>query len=516
MNLINWFLALIPLLIVLVLMLRFQWSGAKAGAVGWSVALVIAVLRFGTGWRVLAYAQLKGALLTLFVLYIIWAALLFYRVTDEAGAVRAIGAGLPRLTPDRGMQALLLGWVFSSFLQGVSGFGVPVAIVAPLMAGLGFPTTSAVTIPSVGHPWAITFGSLGASFFALIAATGRAGATLAPWSAIMLTLACFCCGTATLWAAGGWPTLRNGLIPLLLIGTAMSGAQYLTVTNGMWSIGGMMGGLAGLAVGVTWARLKRGPMEPQESTSPASKSLEGEMALGWALVPYGILIIIVLTAQLVPQIHDFLGQVVLRVQFPELSTTKGWVTPAETGRTINLFGHAGALLSYASLLTYVLFHLRGNYGPGVARRIASGVVRRATRSSLGTAAMVGMAVTMQHAGMTYLLAKGLAQVAGPIFPLVAPFIGALGAFMTGSNTNSNVVLGDLQQSVAALTGLNPLIILAAQTAGAAIGSATAPAKVIVGCSTVKAEEGPALKAVLRYAVVILLVLSAATGAAIYL
>jgi len=176
----DWFLAFLPILIVLILMLRFRWGGAKAGSAGWLAALAVASLRFGAGAQILAYAQLKGLLLTLFVLYIIWAALLFYRVTDEAGAVETVGAELPRLTSDRGLQALLLGWVFSAFLQGVGGFGVPVAIIAPLLVGLGFPPAAAVVIPSVGHAWAVTFGSLGSSFYALIATTGAAGRNWPP------------------------------------------------------------------------------------------------------------------------------------------------------------------------------------------------------------------------------------------------------------------------------------------------------------------------------------------------
>jgi lactate permease len=536
-------LALLPVLAVLVLMLRFRWGGAKAGAVGWLLALVIAAVRFGAGWRLLAYAQLKGLLLTLFVLYIIWGALLFFRVTDEAGAVEAIGEGLPQLTPDRGLQALLLGWVFSAFLQGMGGFGVPVAVVAPLLIGLGFPTVAAVVIPSVGHPWAVTFGSLGSSFYALIAATGRGGDELAPWSALMLGLACLGCGAATLWAAGGWRTLRSGLAPLFLIGLPMAATQYIVVIQGMWSIGGMMAGLVGLAVGVAWARLRRGSpetealLQPQgvspgrlhSDTKAPSHRLGGEwvkkrfssggainaITLGWALAPYVLLVAIVLVAQLVPPVRNFLGQVVVRVQFPELTTARGWATPAEEGRTLNLFGHAGALLLYASLITYGLFRWRGYYTAGAMGRIARGVVKKATGSSLGTAAMVGLAVTMQHAGMTHLLAQGIAQVAGPAFPLVSPFIGALGAFMTGSNTNSNVVFGDLQQSVAALVGVSPLVILAAQTAGGAIGSAFAPAKVIVGCSTVDAEEPPVLQAVMRYGLAIVAGLALATVVVIY-
>jgi lactate permease len=507
-NPLDWFLAFLPILVVLILMLRFRWGGAKAGAAGWLAALAVAVLRFGAGAQVLAYAQLKGLLLTLFVLYIIWAALLFYRVTDEAGAVETIGAELPRLTSDRGFQALLLGWVFSAFLQGMGGFGVPVAIIAPLLVGLGFPPATAVVIPSVGHAWAVTFGSLGSSFYALIATTGRSGEELAPWSAVMLGLSCLGCGAGALWAAGGRRTLRAGLAPLLVIGPVMAVSQFLVVTNGLWPIGSMVAGLIGLAVGVMWAQLGRG--------SAGFSDRPQRMSPGWALTPYALLVAIILAAQLIPAVRDFLGQVVLRVQFPELTTAHGWVTPAETGRTINVFGHAGALLSYAALITYGLFRWRGYYAPGAARRIAQGVVQRAARSSLGVAAMVGMAVTMEHAGMTHLLADGIARVAGPAFPVVSPFIGALGAFMTGSNTNSNVVFGGLQQQVAALIGVSPLIILAAQTAGGAIGSLFAPAKVIVGCSTVEAEEGPALRSAMRYGLAIVAGLALATGAAIYL
>ncbi|MGD2143377.1 MAG: L-lactate permease [Anaerolineae bacterium] len=510
----DWLLALMPILTVLALMLRFRWGGSRAGAIGWVVALIVAGLRFGAGVRVLGYAQLKGLLLTLFVLYIIWGALLFYRVTDEAGAVDATAEGLPRLAPDRGTQALLLGWVFSTFLQGVGGFGVPVAVTAPLLVGLGFPPLAAVVIPSIGHPWAVTFGSLGSSFFALMAATGRSGEALAPWSAALLGLACLGCGAGTLWAAGGWPSLRSGLGALLAIGLPMGLTQYVIVTNGLWSIGALTAGLVGLVVGVVRARWR--VRNSGEDSSGREAGTGSAMSLGWAMAPYAILIAIVLLAQLALPVRRFLGQTVLRVQFPKLTTARGWITAAEQGRTINVFGHPGALLVYASLITYLLFHWRGDYACGAVCRIGRGVVGRAVRSSLGTAAMVGMAVTMDHAGMTHLLADGIARVVGPALPLAAPCIGALGAFMTGSNTNSNVIFGDLQQSAAALVGTSPLIILAGQTAGGAIGSAFAPAKIIMGCSTVNAEEGPALQTVMRYGLAIVIALAVATGAAAHL
>jgi len=505
----DWILAFFPILVILVLMLGFRWGGARAGPAGWLAALFIAYGWFGAGWELLAYAQLKAALLTLFVLYIIWPALLFYRVADEAGVIEAIGSALTHLTRDRALQALLLGWVFSAFLQSIGGFGVPVAIVAPLLVGLGFPPLAAVVIPSIGHSWAVTFGSLASSFYALIAATGRSGAELAPWSAVMLGVAAYACGAGTLWAAGGFPALRQEVGALLVIGTAMGVTQYLVVTHGLWSIGGLSAGLVGLAVGVIWAyvqqqRRNRATSATSTASAPSRQDANPALSPALALTPYALLVAIVMAAQFVPPVRSFLNQVVIRVSFPELRTARGWVTPAGVGRTIRPFGHAGALLIYASVLTYGLFRRRGAYPPDILSRLAHGVVSRAIRSSLGIAAMVGMAVMMDHAGMIRVLALGVAQVTGRAYPFAAPFIGVLGAFVTGSNTNSNVLFGALQQEVAGLIQANPLIILAAQTAGGAIGGMFAPAKVIVGCSTVGlgGDEGPVMKKASLYGLLI--------------
>jgi lactate permease len=114
---------------------------------------------------------------------------------------------------------------------------------------------------------------------------------------------------------------------------------------------------------------------------------------------------------------------------------------------------------------------------------------------------------MEHSGMTQLLALGVSLAAGPLFPLISPFIGALGAFMTGSNTNSNVVFGPLQQSTAETLGLSTSLILAAQTAGGAIGSVFAPAKVVVAVSTVRgAKQPPVLRVVALWGTAIIAVL----------
>ena len=141
-------------------------------------------------------------------------------------------------------------------------------------------------------------------------------------------------------------------------------------------------------------------------------------------------------------------------------------------------------------------------GKTITRKTLKGSIK----PTIGIVTLVAMALTMQHAGMTQLLAETLSKTA-VLFPFLAPFIGALGAFMTGSNTNSNVVFGGLQAETAVALGLSLTWILAAQTAGGAIGSAFAPAKVIVGSSTVEgAEDGKVLKLTAVYGLAIIAVI----------
>ena len=502
-TLLNWTLALSPVLAVLVLMLGLNWKASRAGLAGWVLALTVAALRFGAGSAVLLNAQFKGVLLTLDVLYIIWTALLLFHVADRAGAINVIAERLPDLTGDRLMQGLLLGWVFSSFLQGVGGFGVPIAVIAPLLVGLGFGPVAAVVMASIGHSWAVTFGSLASSFQALMASSGMSGPQLAPPAALLLGIAGLGCGIVVAHVQEGWRGVLRGAPALMILALTMSVTQYVLAVNRLWTLGATGAGLAGLIVGVGVTRLPIYRTTASTQSSPATNSPEQKRSLGLALAAYVLLIALASALNLIPPLDDLFNRVVLSFNFPELSTRSGWVTLAGPGRRISVFGHGGAILFYTSALAYVVYRRAGYYSdePNAVRVIAQATGRSAGRSSLGILAMVGMAATMAHAGMTNLLAEGIsASVGARAYPLVAPWVGTLGAFMTGSNTNSNVIFTALQQQTALLLDLPVPIILAAQTTGGALGSVLAPAKVIVGCSTVglAGEEGRVMRASLPY------------------
>jgi lactate permease len=520
----NWLLALSPVIVVLALMLGLRWGGSRAGAVAWFVAVLVAMVFFGAGPRLVAYTQVKAVLLTLDVLYIIWTALLLFHIADEAGAVRIIGSALPRLTSDRMMQGLLLGWLFASFLQGMGGFGVPVAVTAPLLVGLGFNPVQAVVMACIGHGWAVNFGSLATSFQTLMAVTGLSGDILAPESAFLLGGSSFACGAIVAYVGSGRKGFVRSLPAVLILGVVMSVAQYLLVTSRLWTLGATGASMVGLLVGVGLTRLPlyhrayddgHAPLSGgQAQTISANLVDDGKpRKLLVALSAYVVLVVLAFVINLIGPLSDVLRSVTFTLQFPALSTAYGWVTPAEPGREISLLNHPGAILLYASLIAYAIYARAGYYRPGATRHILTKVVKGAVNSSLGIVAMVGMAVLMSHAGMTNMLAQGLSQGFGrSAYPAVAPFIGALGAFITGSNNNSNVLLAALQMRTAELLGLSMTLILGAQTAGGSLGSVMAPAKVIVGCSTVGLgdQEGLVMRPILLYGLIPVAVVSALT------
>jgi lactate permease len=509
---VTWFVAVLPIVALLILMVGFNWGGAKAGAVAWLVALVCAYAAFGAGAELLAYSQTKAILLALWVLYIIWSALFLFQVVSEAGGIRIIGDALVRVTEDRVLQLLILAWCFTGFLQGFTGFGVPVAIAAPMMAGIGFSPFVAVVATLIGHTWAVTYGSLGASFFAIVGVTGQNPEDLASPLALMLGVSVFLAGAGCVWSFGGPRALLRSIPVIIIIGALMSVVQWVMAVSGFYSLASFTAGIIGMIVMIV---LVRSGLFGRSAPAPASEEESAEdspqrEAMNWprfllAIHAYLLLVAIVLAVSLIEPVGDALGQVAIDPSFPETSTDFGWTNPAaDSYRSIEVFSHPGAMLLYTAIIGLLVYRRAGLYEDGALGKIVRNAVDASVSASLGIVTLVGMALIMMESGMTHLLAQGIADVAGDTFPFLSPFIGVLGAFMTGSNTNSNILFGALQLDTALLLDLNVGLILAAQTTGGALGSIIAPAKIIVGCSTVglSGREGPVIRSGIKFGLAI--------------
>ncbi len=176
------------------------------------------------------------------------------------------------------------------------------------------------------------------------------------------------------------------------------------------------------------------------------------------------------------------------------------MTDAGYGQTFRWFAYPATLITFAILISMVFFRKYQVTKKDTIYNAMKDTVRAAGPATVGIVTTVGLAMIMDHTGMTMLVAQGLSELTGRLFPIVSPLIGMLGVFATGSNTNSNVLFVSLQKNIAQMISVAPVILVASQTAGGSLGSMIAPAKLIIGCSTVNLQdkEGLVLRKTLPY------------------
>lgn len=136
-NLFMWIMACLPIIVLLLLMIKFQWGATEAAPVGLAITIITGIVFYKADIRLLAAESAKGIWSALIILLIVWTAILLYQVADEARAFLVIRNGMRKLLPNELLMVLALGWILESFLQGITGFGVPVAVGAPLLMGIG-------------------------------------------------------------------------------------------------------------------------------------------------------------------------------------------------------------------------------------------------------------------------------------------------------------------------------------------------------------------------------------------
>lgn len=503
----------LPLIFLLAALLRLRWSGTRAGlwALGLTVGLGLAV--FGLPLPAVGVALARAVVLSLDVLFIIWAALLLYQFVELTGAIRGIRDAVAALTEDHILQLLIIGMAFPSFLQGVQGFGVPVAVTAPLLLGLGFAPLEAAAVPLVGHSWAVTTGTLASGFQALRAVTGLPARPMAIWIGVLLGIAAVATSFAVVHIHAGRRPMRRAFGAIMAVGGTMAGVHLLVIVLGNWTIAASVASMVALALGIQLARLTRRlgpgwlgllpqwpPLEGRREPPRARPADVSPMSFHLAFLPYYLLIGIVGVATFIPPVARLLHAVQITIASPATVTALGWETPPARA-AFPVLAHPGALILYAAGLTALAFARLGHRPPW--RQVWRGTVRQGLPTTITILALVAVAMVMVYSGMTNLLAERAASLAGRLFPLLSPFIGLVGTVITGSNTNSNVLFGALQRDAANLLRMDPVLMAALQSAGGALGSMVAPAKVVLATATtgLAGQEGRVMRITGRYVLV---------------
>jgi len=488
------FFAALPILIVLGVMILLHWSGPRAGLAGWLSGIIIAALAFGLTPEVFWISQLKGLFLSLTPIMLVWPALFLYKLVDQIGGIRAVALALEGLIPDRGLLLVVLAWAFSGMLEGLAGFGLPIAIVAPLLIGLEVEPLVAITAVAIGHCWAVTFGGMGAIFQTLVAVVKLDGLVIAPLSALLLGIACLGCGlsTALILKQGRlWPKI-------LLLALVIGSTQYGMAVVGLSAPAAFTAGLGGVLASILICKVRG--VSGQVSPAPEAPA---RPALAGALLSYGAVVILLILFNLLQPLNQVLKQITWQAGFPTTITLSGFTTPTTT-QVFRYLLNPGPALLLVALSCCWLFPRVININPdtGGWRKAWRATLQAAVPATIGVELMICLASLMEYSGMTRLLAETMAYGMGVFFPIVSPLVGILGAFATGSNNNSNVLFAPLQQNVALLLKINPLLLIATQTTGGALGSMISPAKIIIGASTVnlKGHSGDILKRTLPYAI----------------
>lgn len=555
-SLLSWIVAFLPLAILLALMLGRGWGADSAGPVSFLIAVLVAFMMFGANTEILGFEIARGIYSSITVLYVVWASILLYEVTHEGQAFEPLREGIERFLPHPLLQVLAFGWAFASFLQGVTGFGVPIAVVAPLLVGIGLRPIYAVTIPLIGHAWNNTFGTLAVAWLGLKEVTGidaMLAAETALYAASFIWVLNILGGFLVCWLFDRARGIIEGLpviIAMSLIqgGLTLALSQWNDVLNGfiassvafiaIFMFGRLpmyqkrvtkmshiftderraayeAGSASGVAAGAQPVH-RSAVGEPgavginPDGTATAATGTtvrHGPLTMNEALIPYYALLVITFGILLVPPIKNTLGAWVLTVSFPETVTSHGFV---RSGMTANfaLLTHAGTFLATAALVAYFAFKSKGTIAPGGFGRVFMRTVEKSVPSTIAVVALITMSNVLTGVGAVEILAHGVAVATGPAYGFLAPLVGGLGAFMTTSNLASNLLFGQFQLATANATGLHTPAILGAQTAGGAAGNMIAPGNVLLGTTTagILGREGEVLKITIPLFVMVALVI----------
>ena len=503
-------LALVPIVLLIVLLGVFKVSGDKSALITLVVTFLLAILGYGQGVVDASLSFVYGGIKALVpILFIILMAIYSYNVLQYTKAIDVLKEQFSSLSTDRSIQVLLITWGFGGLLEGMAGFGTAVAIPAAILIGLGFRPIFSALVSLLANSVATGFGAVGVPVTVLGTETGLPAQALGVDVILQLSPLMILIPLALTFLSD--PRLRalpKNIILGLLVGIVSLLAQYAAVKCIGVETPAILGSLAAIVVILAVGKLLPKGKEPAANTTQKSTdaphSVKRDAATMWkAWAVYGfIMLLILLTSPLIPPINSTLKG--LLVSKPTLT-----IGGTPHGLTISWLTQGGLLLFLGSLLGGLV--QGGKLGELL--KVLGRSVWQLRKTIVTVICLVGFSSIMETSGMIALLASGLAGLTGAAYPFVAPAVGALGTFVTGSDTSSNILFGKLQAGVAEHLNVDPTWLAASNTAGATGGKIISPQSIAIATSACQmpGEEGPILKKAVVYALVYVAIAGVVVG-----
>lgn len=465
-------LALLPILWLVLALCGMKMEAWKASFGALVVSAVLAMLVWHMTPINAATAALEGMAMAIWpIVIVIIAAVFTYNLTVHTGAMETIKGMLTSVSSDMRVLVLLIGWCFGGFLEGMAGFGTAVAIPASMLMALGFDPIMAILACLVANGVPTMFGSIGIPTTTLASITALDPSSLALTEALQVAPFVIATPFIMVMIVGGGPKGLKGVIPITLItGLAVAVPEIAAATFIGADLPMVVAAVVALVVTFVVALKMKGEVPPEYrlETPKSEEELTPAKALtAWA--PFILIfVILVLTSKLVPFINGPLSSIKTTVNIyqgdPTATLTFSWInTP---GVLILICGLVGGLIQGCSF--------------GEMMGVLGTTCKQMSKTVLTMLAVLGCAKIMGYSGMIASIAAFFVGTLGGLYPIVAPMLGALGTFVTGSGTSSEVLFGSVQQQAAQAIGANEYWLCAANSLGISAGKMLSPQSIAIG------------------------------------
>ena len=499
--------AALPVVVLLGLLAFFHVRAHLAALVGLASSLLVAILVFGMPSTLALAAAGNGAAYGLFPIgWIVLGAIFVYDITVETGKFEIIKETIAGLADDRRIQALLIAFSFGAFIEGAAGFGTPVAISAAMLIGLGFKPLQAAGLALIGNTAPVAYGALGTPILALARVTGLPLEQLSAMTGRQLPFFSLLVPFWLIWAMAGRAGMRAVWPACLTAGGSFALVQFLVSNyHGPWvvDIAGALASIGSLIVLLRfWQPRETWRFQDDGATHAATRPAPRDALVAWG--PWIILSILVFLWGL-PQVKKYLnGLSSFDLPVPYLHNAVRRAPPVvpapKAEEAIFVFNWLSAT-GTALLLTGIVSGLLLRLSPMRLARIFAHTLGRASLSLVTIAAMLALGFTTKYGGLDSTMGLAFAST-GALFPFFSPLLGWLGVALTGSDTSSNVLFGNLQQVTAQQVGVSPLLAAAANSSGGVMGKMIdAQSIVVAGIATGQhGSEGTILRYVFFHSV----------------
>ena len=501
--------AALPILVMLFLLGVKRTPAWVAALAGLGAASVVARFVYGLPVRTMLAAMSYGAAFGLFpIAWILFWAIMLYRLAVETGHFEILKDSIGGLTQDRRLQALLIAFGFGAFLEGAAGFGAPVAVAAAMLTGLGFSRFYAAGICLLANTAPVAFGSIGIPVITLAGVTGLPVRDLSSWVGRICAPVSVFIPSYLILVMGGLPALKGVLPAALLCGIAFAGVQFL-VSNFLGpQLTDILSSLA--AIGSLIVLLKL--WQPKDKfTLPNELGLDRptrhsakQVFMAW--LPYLLLVLFVFLWGL-EAVKEPLDRLTMKFNWPGLQSTAPSippVTPASSNSGVvfklNFMTAAGT----ACMLAMLLGSLCLRATPRQFRRITAISIQQLDFPVLTIASVLSLAFLMNYSGATATLGLAFAST-GRAFPFFSALLGWLGVFLVGSDTSSNALFGNLQAVTAVRLGLNPVLMAAANSSGGVMGKMISLSSIAVAAAATglpPSDEAKLFRFTLKHSVIL--------------